>query len=159
MFVYWKSSSEGQNGGGQHPTREETFFNHYATKKTVSNGFLDVALLATNVGQLKVLLSNGFIDQKDPKWWVSIVLVSTSIIAQVVMLLILGYLANNNLANRRKKSYINFMNNVALVLTGVVFCLNIITTVFIQIDFTNLTPKTSTLPNLLWSSTEANSIK
>ena len=120
---------------------------------------MDVALLATNVGQLKVLLSNGFIDQKDPKWWVSIVLVSTSIIAQVVMLLILGYLANNNLANRRKKSYINFMNNVALVLTGVVFCLNIITTVFIQIDFTNLTPKASTLPNLLWSSTEANSIK
>lgn len=145
------SSSSSSQG-----TREETFFNHYATKKTVSNGFLDGALIATNVGQLKILLSDGIIDTKDAKWWISLVLVGTSVLIQIIMLIVLGYLANNNLANRRKKSYINFMNNVALVLTGIVFVLNIIINVLVQIDFTNLLkPKASTVvPSPIWSTTE-----
>lgn len=150
-------SSSAASAWSSHPTRDETFFNHYATKKTISNGFLDGALLATNVAQLKVILSDGIIDTKDAKWWISVVLVSTSVLAQIIMLIVLGYLANNNLANRRKKSYINFMNNVALVLTGIVFVLNIITNVLVQIDFTNILKATPTAPTVaspIWSTAE-----
>lgn len=63
---------------------------------------MDGALLATNAGQLRFLLSDGFFNPKDPKWFISIILVSASIIFQVIMLIILAYLANNNLANKRK---------------------------------------------------------
>lgn len=97
-------------------------------------------------------------DVNDVKWWISVVLVATSVFAQIIMLMILGYLANKNLANRRKKSYINFMNNMALVLTGIVFVLNIVSNVLVQIDFTNILKKQpSTQPTVastpIWSTT------
>lgn len=124
--------------------KDEKFYNNYATKKTFSNGLMDGALLATNASQLRFLLTDGFIKTEDPKWVISIILVTASIISQVIMLVILGLLANSNLANKSKKWYINTMNNVVLVLTGVVFCLNIITNVFIQVDFTSILDKIST---------------
>ncbi|CAF0811382.1 unnamed protein product [Brachionus calyciflorus] len=105
---------------------------------------MDGALLATNAAQLRLLLTEGFMYPKDPKWVISISLVVASIIAQLAILVICGYLANNTLANRAKKAYLEAMNNIVLVLTGVIFCLNIITNVFIQIDFTNNIEKAKT---------------
>ena len=105
---------------------------------------MDGALLATNAAQLRTLLTEGFIHPNDPKWIISISLVSTSIVAQLVILVILGYLANNTLANKAKKPYLDIMNNMVLVLTGIIFCLNIVTNVFIQIDFTDVLDKAKT---------------
>ena len=104
---------------------------------------MDGALLATNAAQLRQLLTEGFIHPNDPKWIISIILVSISIIAQLVVLVILGYLANNTLANKAKKPYLNIMNDMVLVLTGIIFCLNIVSNVFIQIDFTDVLEKAS----------------
>ena len=54
---------------------------------------MDGALLATNAAQLRVLLSEGFLDTKDPKWFISIILVSCSLGAQLLVLVLLGLLA------------------------------------------------------------------
>jgi hypothetical protein len=102
---------------------------------------MDGALLAVNAGQLRVLLTQGFLDPSDPKWLISIILVSSSIVAQLVMLVILGVLANNNFANRAKKGFINIMHDIVLILTGIIFCVNVITSVFIQVDFTEILNK------------------
>lgn len=113
---------------------------------------MDGALLAANAAQLRLLLTDGFIHPKDPKWVISISMVVASIIAQCIILIILAYLAKNNLANKAKKPYLDIMNNVVLILTGIIFCLNIITNVFIQIDFTNLIENIgSNVPNFNWS--------
>ena len=37
------------------------------------------------------------------------------------------------------------MNDIVLVLSGIIFCLNIVTTVFIQVDFGDLLNKATTL--------------
>jgi hypothetical protein len=102
---------------------------------------MDGALLAVNAGQLRVLLTQGFLDPSDPKWLISIILVSSSIVAQLIMLVILGVLANNNFANRAKKGFINVMHDIVLILTGIIFCVNVITSVFIQVDFTDILNK------------------
>ena len=87
---------------------------------------MDGALLATNAAQLRTLLSDDYLDKpKDPRWIVSIVFVSGSLLAQLIILILLGVLANNNLANRTKKSYLNVMNDVVLVLSGIIFALNV----------------------------------
>ncbi|RNA11469.1 ninjurin-2-like isoform X1 [Brachionus plicatilis] len=133
---------------------DDKFFNIYATKKTFSNGLMDGALLAANAAQLRLLLTDGFIYPKDPKWIISITLVIASIISQCVIFIILAYLAKNNLANKAKKPYLDAMNNVVLILTGIIFCLNVITNVFIQIDFTNILGSTvSNIPTFEWPTT------
>ena len=109
---------------------------------------MDGALLATNAAQLKLLLSKGFYDTNDPKWYVSIVLVSASLASQVLILGLLGVLAQKDLADRTKKTMINRMNNFVLLLTGIVFCLNIITNVFIQLDADKLQLATTSAPSV-----------
>ena len=83
--------------------------------------------LATNAAQLRTLLSEEYLNgsTKDPKWIISLVFVSASLISQVIILVLLGVLANNNLANRAKKSYLNVMNDIVLVLSGIIFALNV----------------------------------
>lgn len=88
---------------------------------------MDGALLATNASQLRTLLSDEYLNgPRDPKWIISLIFVSASILSQVIILVLLGVLANNNLANRAKKSYINVMNDIVLVLSGIIFALNVI---------------------------------
>lgn len=49
------------------------------------------------------------------------------------------------------------MNNLVLVLTGAIFCLNIIVSVFMQVDFTAILEKsTSSLPDFSILGTTAN---
>lgn len=114
---------------------------------------MDGALLATNAAQLRQLLTEGFLNTKDPKWFISIILVVTSIILQLLTIFILAYLANNNLGDRLKRRYINTMNNVVLLMSGIIFVINIISNVFIQIDFTSILSKTTSGFSMFWPET------
>ncbi len=127
--------------------KSHDWYDKYATKKTFSNGLMDGALLATNAAQLRTLLTTGFYNKEDPKWYISISLVATSLCCQIIMLILCGVLANNNLTDRNKSTYLNVINNIVLVLTGIIFCLNIIVNVFVQIDFTNLININTTKPS------------
>ena len=54
-------------------------FNNYATKKTISQGFMDVTILSANASQLKVILK-----ETDSEYYtLLLVLVSISMILQV----------------------------------------------------------------------------
>lgn len=56
--------------------------NRYATKKTIAQGMLDIALLTANVSQLKYVLQVG---QKHEFYKLMLMLIITSIILQVSM--------------------------------------------------------------------------
>ncbi|KPJ03238.1 Ninjurin-2 [Papilio xuthus] len=60
--------------------------NRYATKKTVAQGMLDIALLTSNASQLKYVLQVG---QKHEFYTLLVILISVSIVLQVAMGLVL----------------------------------------------------------------------
>lgn len=63
--------------------------NRYATKKTIAQGMLDIALLTANASQLKYILQVG---EKHEFYTLMLVLISVSIILQVSLFLLLIYL-------------------------------------------------------------------
>lgn len=60
--------------------------NRYATKKTIAQGMLDIALLTANASQLKYILQVG---QKHEFYTLMLILISVSIIMQVNIIIIL----------------------------------------------------------------------
>ena len=55
--------------------------NRYATKKTIAQGMLDVALLTANASQLKYVLQVG--EEAHPFYYLMLTLIITSIVLQV----------------------------------------------------------------------------
>ncbi|KAL6459648.1 hypothetical protein MHYP_G00314070 [Metynnis hypsauchen] len=88
--------------------------NHYATKKSVAESMLDVALLMANASQLKAVLEQG----PDFKYYMTvIVLIAVSLFFQVLAGGLFVFMARkdlNDVANQRK---LDIINNVA---TGLV---------------------------------------
>ena len=72
-------------------------------------------------------------------------LVLTSIFLQLIIFVLSGVLANNNLADKRKCNKLNIINNIVLILTGLLMGVNICVNVFVQIDFTAIFNKNRTL--------------
>jgi hypothetical protein len=149
--------------GGVLPTRstvdDDFFFNKYTTKKTLSAGLIIGGLLAANAGQLRVLLADQMMNTRDAKWLVPFVLVCFSGAAQLVLLVLLAILANCSLAitavgdgERRRRNGLAIVNTVVLVISGMVFCVNIVSNVFIQIDFAALLSKATS--SSFWSTTD-----
>jgi hypothetical protein len=132
--------------------KDDLFYNKYTTKKSIAHGLVVGALLAANAAQLRVLLCDQMLNSRDPKWIVPFVLVCLSGLAQLLLLIFLAVLANFNLANHEKKNAINVLNNIVLALCGIVFCVNIVSNVFIQIDFAALLNKATS--SSFWSTTD-----
>ncbi|KAG9280203.1 ninjurin-2 [Astyanax mexicanus] len=101
--------------------------NHYATKKTVAESMLDVALLMANASQLKAVVEQG----PDFKYYITvIVLISVSLFFQVIVGALFVVMARkdlNNVANQRK---LDIINNVATVLVFLTVIINIFITAF-----------------------------
>ncbi|CAN8001427.1 unnamed protein product [Ixodes hexagonus] len=107
-------------GGSMNP-------NLYATKKTVAQGLLDVALLSVNATQLKQLLQLG--PQHD-FYVVMITLISVSIVLQIlvgIVFMALGFLNVNKEKNQRSAE---ILNNLATAAVFAVTVLNILTASF-----------------------------
>merc|ERR1712172_68759 len=100
--------------------------NKYATKKTVTQGMLDIAILTANASQLKFVLTAG---EKYENYGVALGLISTSIFLQLVagvLFLVVGGLDINNEKHHRMA---NIINNTATVVFIITF-LNIVLGVF-----------------------------
>ncbi|XP_029603059.1 ninjurin-2 [Salmo trutta] len=112
--------------------------NHYATKKTVAESMLDVALLMANAAQLKAVLEQG----PDFRYYVTVlVLIGSSLLFQVLAGVLFVAMARkdlNNVANQRK---LDIMNNVATGLVFITTIINIFITAF-GVQKTGLYPKT-----------------
>ncbi|XP_049877090.1 ninjurin-1 isoform X1 [Pectinophora gossypiella] len=95
--------------------------NRYATKKTVAQGMLDIALLTSNASQLKYVLQVG---PKHEFYMLLVVLISISIVLQAsagVLALIISSLDDEHNQKQKKISDWLYHTSVGLM-TGVVFC-------------------------------------
>ncbi|KAF7284415.1 ninjurin-2-like isoform X7 [Rhynchophorus ferrugineus] len=102
--------------------------NKYATKKTIAQGLLDVALLTTNANHLKYILRVG---EKHEFYTLMLTLISISIILQVIeacLYILLGLSCNINKEEDQGKA--NNANNCILCLNVIVFVINIIIACF-----------------------------
>merc|ERR1711994_565268 len=86
--------------------------NRYATKKTVAQGMLDIALLTTNASQLKYLLQVG-----DGHGFYAVVLglVIASILLQVLVGILFLILGGLDINDPEHQNTANILNNTATV--------------------------------------------
>ncbi|XP_041111388.1 ninjurin-2-like isoform X1 [Polyodon spathula] len=99
------------------PRRDATplNLNHYATKKTVAESMLDVALLMANASQLKAVIEQG----PGFKYYITLLaLISLSLLFQMVIGGLFIAMARKDLNDVRNQRKLNILNNVA---TGLVF--------------------------------------
>eukprot|EP00094_Tigriopus_californicus_P001665 TCALIF_01610-PA protein Name:"Similar to Ninj1 Ninjurin-1 (Rattus norvegicus)" AED:0.24 eAED:0.24 QI:195/0.5/0.66/1/1/1/3/0/130 len=88
--------------------------NRYATKKTLAQGMLDIALLTANASQLKYVLQVG--EEKHPFFYLLLVLIISSIVLQVltaIVLLIIGPIGIEG-TDEQKAKRLEFLNHLAM---------------------------------------------
>ncbi|XP_012733018.3 ninjurin-1 isoform X2 [Fundulus heteroclitus] len=120
--------------------------NHYATKKSAAQSMLDVALLMANSSQLKTILYVG----PGYRFYIPlIVLLGLSITLQVVVGLLLVFLAKYDLNDTRKHAKLERMNNAATVFVFFTVLINIfITALGFQSHSVGAAPALPILPEL-----------
>uniref|UniRef100_A0A1L8D9F1 Putative conserved plasma membrane protein n=1 Tax=Nyssomyia neivai TaxID=330878 RepID=A0A1L8D9F1_9DIPT len=125
-----KSDAENSADTGDHiPTLRRLFnANKYATKKTLAQGILDLALLASNAAQLKYLLRIG---DTHEFYTLLLVLIVSSICLQViqaVVCVVLGLVLNINNVNEQRAA--DICNNVCVAIIIVTVAINVIISAF-----------------------------
>ncbi|XP_020811476.1 ninjurin-1 isoform X3 [Drosophila serrata] len=94
--------------------------NRYATKKTIAQGMLDIALLTANASQLKYILQVG---EQHQFYKLMLILISLSIVMQVaagILLVIQSLISMHNPKDRRFGFTINHFVDAFIFLS--VFC-------------------------------------
>ncbi|XP_008193815.1 ninjurin-1 isoform X6 [Tribolium castaneum] len=102
--------------------------NKYATKKTIAQGLLDVALLTANASQLKYVLQVG---EKHEFYVLMLTLISISIVLQVfqaILCVLLGTTLNLNKEGDHKSA--DRANNVILCINIILMATNILISAF-----------------------------
>ncbi|CAH1998300.1 unnamed protein product [Acanthoscelides obtectus] len=124
--------------------------NKYATKKTIAQGLLDVALLTANASQLKYVLQVG---EKHEFYTLMLTLIIVSIILQVlqaILCVLLGSRLDINKENHQENA--NKANNVILCLNILVMATNILISAFEMKESTDhLDGNTTIIPSAVSS--------
>ncbi|XP_038121027.1 ninjurin-1 isoform X2 [Culex quinquefasciatus] len=85
--------------------------NRYATKKTIAQGMLDIALLTANASQLKYILQVG---EKHEFYTLMLTLISISIILQIAQGVACIVLANFDINKETNHKVANMVQNISL---------------------------------------------
>ncbi|XP_068894447.1 ninjurin-1 isoform X2 [Tenebrio molitor] len=104
--------------------------NKYATKKTIAQGLLDVALLTANASQLKYVLQVG---EKHEFYILMLCLISISIVLQVavgLLCLSLHLLRDCRLHLKDYHSSANLLNHITTIFAFVITVLNLVISCF-----------------------------
>ncbi|XP_025025810.1 ninjurin-2 [Python bivittatus] len=101
--------------------------NHYATKKSVAESMLDVALFMANAAQLKAVLEQG---PSFHYYAALIALISISLFFQMAIGILLIVMARLNLNDVAKQQRLDLLNNIATVLVFITVIINIFITAF-----------------------------
>ncbi|XP_039369813.1 ninjurin-2 isoform X1 [Mauremys reevesii] len=128
MFVQCCNGLDFSHTGNPGSRRDNPInINHYATKKSVAESMLDVALFMANVTQLKAVLEQGVSFQ----YYATLIsLISISLFFQVVIGILLIIIARLNLNDVSKQHRLNVLNNTATALIFITVILNIFITGF-----------------------------
>ncbi|ERE67152.1 ninjurin-2 isoform X3 [Cricetulus griseus] len=117
--------------------------NHYATKKSVAESMLDVALFMSNATRLKVVLEQGPSSQY---YTTLIALISVSLLLQIVIGILLVVIARLNLNNVENQWRLNQLNNAATTLVFITVVINIFITAFGAHKTGSMAARTSSNP-------------
>ncbi|XP_038295306.1 ninjurin-2 isoform X2 [Canis lupus familiaris] len=101
--------------------------NHYATKKSVAESMLDVALFMSNAMRLKAVLEQG---PSSHYYTTLVTLISISLLLQVVIGILLVVIAQLNLNEVEKQWQLNQLNNTATTLVFITVVVNVFITAF-----------------------------
>uniref|UniRef100_U3FQP2 Ninjurin-2 n=1 Tax=Callithrix jacchus TaxID=9483 RepID=U3FQP2_CALJA len=114
--------------GSSDPRRSQPInLNHYATKKSVAESMLDVALFMSNAMRLKAVLEQG----PSSHYYATLVtLISLSLLLQVVIGVLLVVIARLNLNEVEKQWRLNHLNNAATALIFLTVVINVFITAF-----------------------------
>ncbi|XP_008062006.1 ninjurin-2 [Carlito syrichta] len=114
--------------GNSNPRRSPPInLNHYATKKSVAESMLDVALFMSNATRLKAVLEQG---PTAPYYTTLVTLISISLLLQVVIGILLVVIARLNLNEVEKQWRLNQLNNAATTLVFFTVVINVFITAF-----------------------------
>ncbi|XP_052889912.1 ninjurin-2 [Anopheles moucheti] len=97
--------------------------NRYATKKTIAQGMLDIALLTANASQLKYILQVG---EKHEFYGLMLTLISISIILQMLVGILFVVIGSLNINRKPDQTAAIVLNDVILVLIFVISLINVI---------------------------------
>ncbi|KAM8930762.1 ninjurin-1 [Pelodytes ibericus] len=101
--------------------------NHYANKKSAAESMLDVALLMANASQLKAVIDQG----TSFNYYIPlIILISISLVLQVVVGVLLIFIVKYDLNNPAKHEKLDNLNNAATGLVFIIVVVNIFITAF-----------------------------
>ncbi|XP_067132119.1 ninjurin-A-like [Centruroides vittatus] len=100
--------------------------NLYATKKSVAQGMLDIALLTSNASQLRYLLQ----EPKNASYYIAIVCLSISITLQIVVGILLLFNAKYNINKTHQQSRAELMNNLTTIGVFLITVVNILASSF-----------------------------
>ncbi|KAK8736225.1 hypothetical protein OTU49_004880 [Cherax quadricarinatus] len=115
--------------------------NRYATKKTVAQGMLDVALLTANASQLKYVLEVG---EQHPYYAVMLGLIITSLVLQVLVGVLFMIIGGMDINDPEQQTAANILNNIILIFVFIISVDNVIISSF-GIDSVNIKKESKTL--------------
>merc|ERR1712198_318614 len=101
-------------GDIKHKNMSKLNANRYATKKTIAQGMLDIALLASNASQLKYVLTVG---EEHDYYLPMIILIISSIVLQVLNGLTQLIMGPLNIDKEEFKSFLNAINYISMFLS------------------------------------------
>ncbi|XP_045777575.1 ninjurin-2 isoform X1 [Maniola jurtina] len=107
--------------------------NRYATKKTVAQGMLDIALLTSNASQLKYVLQVG---PKHEFYMLLLVLISISIILQLLVGLLFVAIGGLDINHEADQPSAVILNDVIVIFIFVISVTNIVISAF-GIEYSN----------------------
>ncbi|KAF0290402.1 Ninjurin-1 [Amphibalanus amphitrite] len=107
---------------------KQTDIDVYSTKKTVTQGFMDVALLSANADQLRTLVTRG--DPDSPFRVVCIVFLAFSIVLQVVIAVCLMLKARYNINKQHHFRRAETINNVCMIASILLTVFNVLASAF-----------------------------
>lgn len=113
---------ENPDGRTMLPLASNFDVNQYITKKTVTQGMMDVALLMSNAAQLKALLEVG---KEHPYFYLLIVLVVMSITIQVIVGVIFLILGKTSIVRDDKQLQLDKLNNIVTIFVFFLTVINI----------------------------------
>ncbi|XP_074027378.1 ninjurin C isoform X3 [Leptinotarsa decemlineata] len=97
--------------------------NKYATKKTIAQGLLDVALLTANASQLKYVLQVG---EKHEFYVLMLCLIIISILLQLVVAILFIIIGGLNINKQRDYKAAIILNDIILMFIFIISIINII---------------------------------